>query len=323
MMPRAVDTLPTGREWTYEVKWDGYRALTVKNGRDVRLLSRTQTDMTRHFPRIVADIARLPAQQCVLDGEICALDAQGKPTFQGLQSWYRNLREGKRLALAYYVFDVIEINNESWMQRPLTERRRRLATLIRGDTLLRSAPLPGRLPDIERRIRALSLEGLVAKRRTSPYRMGERSRDWLKWRPGCRQEFVVGGYRPTADAFDSLLVGHYQGGELRYAGLVRAGFHKRSRAALLHRLRMRSVVCPFVDLPHYVPYRRRHPWDQRLTSADLASCRWVPPALVIEVAFLEWGRHGILREAKFLGIREDKPPHAVQRENLQMSRVVR
>ena len=170
---------------------------------------------------------------------------------------------------------------------------------------------------IEQRIRMFALEGLVAKRRMSRYQPGERSRDWLKWRPGCRQELVVGGYRPTTNGFDALLVGYYAEGELRYAGQVRAGLTKGSKAAVWKRLptsSLKPTACPFADLPHHMPYRTRHPWDQRVTAADMPGCRWVPPALVIEVAFLEWGRHGLLRDGRFLGIREDKEPHAVQRE---------
>lgn len=317
MMPKAVEKLPTGSEWSYELKFDGYRALAVKNGRTVRLLSRTQTDLTQHFQRIAADVARLPSEQLVLDGELVALDAEGRPTFQGLQAWYRHMREGRRLALAYYVFDLLELDGESWMSRPLAARRRRLASLIRGETLLRSVPLPGRLPAIEQRIRMFALEGLVAKRRTSRYQPGERSRDWLKWRPGHRQEFVVGGYRPNGVSFDALLVGYYQDGQLRYAGQVRAGFTAASRAVVWKRLSPSSAkprVCPFVDLPHHMPYQTRHPWDNRVTVADMLSLRWVSPSRVIEVAFLEWGRHGLLRDARFLGLREDKEPHAVGRE---------
>jgi len=319
MLAKAVATLPTGPEWTYEVKWDGFRALAVKEGGDVRLLSRTGTDMTKHFPHIAADIAALPSKQVVFDGELVALDHTGRPSFQALQDWYRHIK-GERFALAYYVFDVLRMNGTSWMSRPLAERRRRLTTLIRGDTLLRSVPLPGRLPAIERRIRALGLEGIVAKRRRSVYQPGERSRDWLKVRFSPRQEFVVGGYRLNGSALDALLVGYYSDDGLRYAGEVREGLTKWNRPTLSERLRLGAVRCPFVDLPHLVPYKRRHPWDDRLTAAVMPLCRWVPPALVVEVAFLGWSRHDLLRQPRILGTRVDKPPHTVVRELDQIRR---
>lgn len=314
MLPSAVDSLPIGREWSYEVKWDGYRALAVKDDRGVRLLSRTQHDLSKNFPRIVGDISRLSAAQLVLDGELVALDAEGRPSFQGLQSWHRRLREGKGFALAYYVFDLLELNGDSWMERPLSERRRRLVPLVRGDTLLRSRSLPGLPADIEQQIRAFGLEGIVAKRHTSRYQAGHRSRDWLKVRFSPRQEFVIGGYRPKGTAFESLLVGYYHEGEFRFAGEVRAGFTKQSRAALAKRLRLPLVACPFVNLPHHRPDRSRHPWDQRIGEADMRAIRWVPPAVVIEVAYLGWTRHELLRDGQFLGIREDKAAHAVRRE---------
>lgn len=364
MMPKAVDELPVGSDWSYEIKYDGYRALAVKDARGVRLLSRTQHDLTRHFPRIAGDLARLSARQVVLDGELVALDAQGRPSFQALQSWHRRLREGNGFALAYYVFDLLELDGESWMSRPLSERRRRLVPLVRGDTLLRSRPLPGRPAVIERQIRAFGLEGIVAKRRQSRYRPGERSRDWVKVRFSPRDSFVVGGYKPNGNTFDALLVGQYQEGELRYAGEVRAGFTDESRTALLDAiahdqtngrglpvvqatrrrtregdrqrrvfqmpgLRSRVVLataqahaCAFVNLPHHRPYRRHHPFDHRIGPEDMTGIRWVRPTVVIEVSYLEWTRHGLLRDGRFLGVREDTAVHTVARETVTRQEVL-
>jgi bifunctional non-homologous end joining protein LigD len=217
--------------------------------------------------------------------------------------------------LEYYAFDLLELNRRSWMERPLYQRRRQLASVARGSSqVLPSLPLPGRLPDIERRIRLFGLEGIVAKRRGSLYRPGERSRDWLKVRFSPRQEFVVGGYRPSASGFESLLIGYYNDGELHFAGQVREGFTKRSRALLMDRLPRRPVACPFVDLPHHLPYRGRHPWDQRITGVDMATYRWVAPSVVAEFAYLGWTRHQLLRQGRFLGVRDDKTAHSVQRE---------
>lgn len=314
MQPKAATVLPVGDQWSYEVKWDGYRALAVKDSRGVRLLSRTQADLTRQFPRIAGDVARLSTSQVVLDGELVALDEKGRPSFAALQDWYRRIRSGPRFALAYYVFDLLELDGKSLMDRPLAERRRRLGTLVRGDTLLLSAPLPGKPADIEQHIRSFGLEGIVAKRKKSFYVPGGRSQDWQKVRFSPRQEFVVGGYRLNGNVLDALLVGYYSEGELRYAGEVREGFTKHSRAALSQRLRMQSVVCPFVDLPHHIPYRDRHPWDRRLTRTEMAACRWVPPSEVIEVAHLGWTRHNLLRQGRFLGIREDKPATVVRHD---------
>lgn len=323
MLAKAVATLPTGDEWMYEVKWDGYRLVAVKDGPRVTLLSRTQTDLTRHFPQIATAVSRLAPSQLVLDGELVALDRTGRPSFTGLQEWHRRIRgPGSGLALAFFAFDLLELNRRPWMQTPLSLRRRRLAEVVAdASPILLSSPLPGRLVDIERTVRRMRLEGIVAKRRGSLYRPGERSTDWQKVRFDFRQEFVVGGYRPNGNGFESLLVGYYEGGEFRFAGQVREGFKKRTRAMLMDLLRTRAVSCPFVNLPSYVPYRRRHPFDQRIGAAAMPSYRWVAPSVVCEVAFLGWTRHHLLRQGRFLGIRDDKVAHAVQREE-PMERIV-
>lgn len=318
MLAKAVVQLPRGREWTYEVKWDGYRLIAVKEGPHVRLLSRNQHDMTADFPSIARAVAALPPKRAVFDGELVALDKAGRPSFTGLQERHRHIKSGDAYALAYYVFDLLELNGRSWRRQPLAARRRRLAGLVRGDTVLLSLPLPGTVDDIVRRIREYGLEGVVAKRRGSRYQSGERSSDWQKVRFSPRQEFVVGGFVPDGATFDSLLVGFYtKEGRFQYAGRVREGFTARTRAALALRLRLHGLreKCPFDDLPHVVSYRRRHPWDQRVTTDDMPGLRWVLPSEVIEVAYLGWARHGLLRQGRFLGIREDKSADAVRRDS--------
>jgi bifunctional non-homologous end joining protein LigD len=316
MLAKPVVDLPRGREWTYEVKWDGYRLIAVKEGPHVRLLSRNQHDMTADFPSIARAVAALPPKRAVFDGELVALDKTGRPSFTGLQERHRHIATGNQYALAFYVFDLLEVNGRSWRRQPLSARRRRLASLIRGDTVLLSRPLPGTVEAIIRRVRQYGLEGVVAKRRGSPYQSGERSSDWQKVRFSPRQEFVVGGYVPKDGAFDSLLVGFYREGRLQYAGRVREGFTPRTRAALALRLRLGGVRdrCPFDDLPHDTAYAGKHPWDQRMTKEDMRGIRWLSPAQVIEVSYLGWARHGLLRQGRFVGLREDKAADAVCRE---------
>src|SRR5204863_36075 len=127
-------------------------------------------------------------------------------------------------------------------------------------------------------------------------------------------EFVVGGYRPAKGSLDSILLGYYDGGELRYAGRVMAGITKHIGSILMQRFARRSVACPFDDLPHSMPSRSKHPWDRRLVAADLAVFRWIRPIVCVEVAFMGWDRHGLLRGGTLLGLRDDKPAHRVRRE---------
>jgi ATP-dependent DNA ligase len=170
---------------------------------------------------------------------------QGKPSFQALQH-----RASTRLVVAYYVFDVLDVNGESLMQHPLDDRRRHLAALNLVSPVLLSESLPGSPAQIVRAIKKLKLEGVVAKRRDSIYRPGKRTDDWIKVRFGHRQEFVVGGYRPNGHSFDALIVGYYDQRTLRFAAKVRAGFTAAIRRQLVESLwRLNVDQCPFDDLP--------------------------------------------------------------------------
>ena len=206
MLAHSADELPAGREWTYEVKWDGYRAIAAKDGNRVKLVSRNQKDLTRDYPTIAAAVAALSTSSVQLDGEIVALDASGRPSFQALQH-----RSTKGLTLVFVAFDVLTIDGESLLKQPLDARRRRLRSVFAGapHLLMLSEPLPGSLAQIETEIRRLGLEGVIAKRGNSLYLPGQRSPAWVKVKFSPRQEFVVGGYKPGASEFESLVVGYY------------------------------------------------------------------------------------------------------------------
>jgi hypothetical protein len=164
MLAVSAPTLPTGPDWTYEVKWDGYRALAIKDGARVRLLSRNQKDLTRDYPAIALAIGQLGAPQVVLDGELVAIDTEGRPSFQALQH-----RATTELALVYLAFDLLELDGQAWTRQPLDARRQQLASVVAGSRVLLSEPLPGSVREIERTVRAHGLEGIVAKRRTLLY----------------------------------------------------------------------------------------------------------------------------------------------------------
>ena len=188
MLASAASEMPHGEVWSYEVKWDGYRALGAKHAQAVQLISRNQKDLTGDYPTIQAAIRSLPVEHVVLDGEIVALTPDGRPSFQALQH-----RRTSALALVYYAFDLLEFDGESLLRKSLDERRRRLRTVTRGTNVLLSDVLPGSPTHIEHEIRKLRLEGVVAKRRDSVYVPGERSDAWVKVKFSPRQEFVIGG----------------------------------------------------------------------------------------------------------------------------------
>ena len=311
MLAHSADELPSGREWTYEVKWDGYRAIAAKDGSRVKLVSRNQKDLTRDYPAVAAAMAALSTPSLQLDGEIVALDASGRPSFQALQH-----RSTKGLTLVYVAFDVLTIGHESLVKQPLDARRRRLRSVLAGapPALILSEPLPGSPSQIEAEIRKLGLEGVIAKRGNSLYLPGQRSPAWVKVKFSPRQEFVVGGYKPGSSEFESLVIGYYDDDrKLRYAAKVRSGFTAHMKSDLFKRIASRPARrCPFADLPNSTGRSR---WGQGVTEEDMAKLRWVTPSLVVDVAFVEWTRDGLLRHPRLVGIRDDKKANDVIRES--------
>jgi bifunctional non-homologous end joining protein LigD len=305
MMAVSATRLPEGAEWSYEVKWDGYRAQAVKNDSAVALASRNLKNITRQFPE-VARVARLVrAKSAVLDGEIVALGSDGHPSFQALHH-----ADTAGLSIVYYAFDLLHLNGKDLTGAPLDERRAALRTVIEGSGVLLSDPLPGTPQQIAEAVRALGLEGVVAKRRRSTYAAGRRSDAWVKVRFAQHQELVIGGFKPNAAGFDSLLVGYYDGAKLLCAGKVRSGFTPHLRAQVFERIRDRQTArCPFSNLPS----TRSGHWGEGITAEEMKVLRWVKPVQVVEVSFSEWTRDGSLRHAAFMALRDDKAAKDVTR----------
>jgi len=310
MLAVSAATLPTGVEWSYEVKWDGYRAQGVKNGTAVSLASRNLKNITRQFPDVAQAMSRLRAKSAVIDGEVVALDAEGRPSFQAL---HHSTTAG--LSVVFYAFDLLHLNGKDLTRAPLDDRRAALRQVVSatGDpALLLSEPLPGTPAQIARAVQRLGLEGVVAKRRRSAYAAGRRSDAWVKVRFARRQEFVIGGYKPNATNFDSLLVGYFDGAKLVCAGKVRSGFTPHLRIEVFRELRpLEATRCPFVNLPS----TKTGHWGEGITAEEMQTLRWVKPLRVAEVSFAEWTRDGSLRHAAFVGLRGDKAPRDVRRED--------
>jgi bifunctional non-homologous end joining protein LigD len=287
----------------------GYRALLIKDGEKIELRSRNNKNLTRMYPALARAAQQLKPDQLVLDGEIVALDAQGRPSFQALQ--HRGEHPGHELV--YYVFDVLHVNGRDLTQEPLTKRQAQLPKILtQADPLRLSQPLPGTAGDVLDAVRAAGLEGVVAKRKDSPYQPGERSSDWQKLKLENQQEFVIGGYRGNAsDGVDALLVGYYEKKHLRFAGKVRAGMIPPVRRSLWKQLQpLRAKACPFVNLPD----AQRSRWGGGVTPEQMREMNWVKPKLVAQIRFQEWTTEGRLRLAKYLGLRADKHPTDVHRE---------
>ena len=306
MMAMSAATLPAGAEWSYEVKWDGYRAQAVKDGPAVTLASRNLKNITRQFPDVAAAAARVRASSAVLDGEIVALDADGHPSFQALHH-----ADTAGLSIAFYAFDLLHLDGRDLTGKPLDQRRDALRRIVEGSGVLLSEPLPGTPEQIAAAVRGLGLEGVVAKRRRSAYAPGRRSDAWLKVRFAKHQELVIGGYKPSAANFDSLLVGYYDEKKLVCAGKVRSGFTPHLRAQVFARIHsLQTAKCPFANLPSI---KSGH-WGEGISAEDMKTLQWVKPVQVAEVSFAEWTRDGNLRHAAFIALRDDKPAKQVVRE---------
>jgi len=308
MLLQPTDALPDdSARWDYQLKFDGYRAIAFKSGGRVHLRSRNDKDFCARYPAIVKALAALP-DETVIDGEIVALDDEGRPSFSALQN-----HGSSEAAIVYYVFDVMvlagrDVKAETLEARRALLERRVLRTL--AEPVRYVGAFDASLHDLLHSVRAQRLEGLVAKRRGSRYEPGLRSGAWMKMRINRGQEFVIGGYTVGSRTFDALIFGYYEGDRLLYAARTRNGFTPAMRTQLFKRLRALEIrECPFANLPEAKSGR----WGQGLTAAKMIDCRWLRPHLVGQFEFLEWsGDH--LRHSKFIGLRDDKQARDVKRE---------
>lgn len=302
----AEPPAPADPRWLYEMKFDGYRGIAVKNGRSVALFSRNRNRLDARFPQIVQAVASLPRKQCVLDGEICALDPRGRSSFHLIQ----NAEEGTA-PLVYYVFDLLKEGATDLRNLPLLERKARLDALLREarNPIRPSAYFIRDIPRVLARMKAIGAEGAVAKSKNSLYETGHRSLNWVKIRFSLQQEFVIGGYtepKGNRSGFGALLIGYHQGKKLIYASKVGTGFTAKTLTEILRLLKTRGrKTCPFAAYE-----AKRHRW----TRGPLAPTHWVKPDLVAQITFTEWTSDGSVRHPVFLGLRRDKPASQVIRE---------
>ena len=311
MMAQLADALPTTDEWFYEVKLDGIRAVAVKDENSVKLYSRRPRDITADHPEIVQALRKLPIDQFVLDGEIVALDNEGRSSFQLLQNFRRD-----DVPVIYVVFDILNASGIDVTTHPLESRRKILRKALTQPKLpLRLSPLlRGEPRKIWREVKRLRLEGVIAKQKLSHYESGRRSGAWKKIKAQNEQEFVIGGYtepRGLRKYFGAILVGYYEGRELMFASGVGTGFDSATLESLYQLFQKhRARDCLFANLPA----ARKNRFGGGLTSSEMKRCIWLKPTLVCQVRFYEWTRDGNLRQPVFLGLRSDKRPTEVRRE---------
>jgi bifunctional non-homologous end joining protein LigD len=300
--------LPADEEsYGWELKWDGLRAIAYVSGDTVRLVSRNDKDMAPSYPElgVLAERVKAPV---ILDGEIVAL-RDGRPNFGLLQSRMHvqqpDDRLLRRVPVQYYVFDLLHEGQDSLLGLPYTQRRARLETLGLDAAPVRTPPWHrGGAAAVLAESIAKGLEGVVGKPLDSAYHPGQR-RDWIKVKNVKQQEVIICGWKPgegrRADTIGSLLVGIYDGDQLRYAGHVGTGFTADMLDDLMGQLGSLG--------------REENPFGTKIPDQQARGARWVEPRLVGEVAFAEWTTDGILRQPSWRGLRIDKEPGEVHRED--------
>lgn len=314
MKPRLVETPPAAGDWVYELKFDGIRLIAVKSGDKVNLISRNRNELGDRFSQVASAVADLPIEDCVIDGEVVALDEKGGSSFQLLQA---HEMEGRRAPIYFYVFDLLQAAGKSLIGLPLERRKALLSELCEGaaDSIRFSGEIGGDPVTLLKEVSRLGLEGVIGKQSGSVYEPDRRSGAWIKLKCVNEQEFVIGGFTPPQGArkhFGALLVGYYESKRLLFAGKVGTGFDSKMLATLHKRFRTeKRADCPFADLPS----KQGGQWVQGITPAMMRRCEWIDPVFVCQVKFAEWTRDGKLRQPVFLGLREDKKPAEVVRES--------
>lgn len=298
MLATLVKDVPAGKDWLFEMKFDGYRCLAAVAGEKVQLFTRNGNDWTEQFGALVEPLSALTTGSVLLDGEVCAIK-DGKPDFSALKDAL-----GQGGPLVYFVFDLIEQNGKSLEKLTQIERKRRLQDLLASTDpagpIRYSEHIVGHGEEVFRTMCETGQEGVIAKRADAPYRH-ERSSDWLKIKCTQRQEFVIGGWRPSSkkSTFASLLLGTMEDGKLVYRGRVGTGFDEAGAEQLQAELDRRA--------------RKASPFDA-VPRESAADAKWVKPELVAEIDFTELTPQGHLRHPSFIALRGDKPAGDIRLE---------
>src|SRR5215216_4881396 len=309
MLARLVAELPSGANWLYELKLDGYRALVMKKGSGTTLFSRRGNILNGPFPTIASAFSFLP-NDTIVDGELVVLDDQGKPSFSALQH-----SRFTPDTLYFYAFDLLALQGKDLRKLPLAERRILLeGSALKGmrDPVRLSVVFNASPKSLIDAARKAGLEGVMAKRAGSKYESGDRSGAWVKYKTNKGQELVIGGYKPSPNGFDYLLVGYYEGKDLIFIAKIRNGFTQALRREVAQKFpRLRTSECPFANLPEPASARR----GEAITADVMPKIQWLRPKLVAQIEFTEWTTGNHLRHSRFIALRDDKNARAVTKEH--------
>jgi bifunctional non-homologous end joining protein LigD len=312
-MLAGAGPMPTDDErWAFELKWDGVRAVVYIDGDDVRAMTRNDRDVIAGYPELLDLAKTVGRRRLVLDGELVAMDAEGRPSFGQLQQRMHVTKPAQvallrqQVPVSYLVFDLLHMGGKSLLTKPYSERRSALEALgLEGASWAVPPAFPGPGDDVLAAAKARGLEGVVAKRKDSIYEPGKRSGAWVKVKLERMQEVVVVGWKPgegrRAGTIGSLLLAvHDEAGRLEYAGHVGTGFTDR----MLDELKAQLAPLERADSPTADEIPRMH----------ARHAHWVKPKVVGEVVFTEWTKDGRMRHPAWRGLRPDKRAKEVVRE---------
>ncbi len=281
------------KDWFFELKWDGVRAIAYIDNGEVSLLSRNQIKQNSRYPELANINDFVLADNVVLDGEIVAFDEDGLPSFEALQS--------HKTPVVYYVFDVLYLNGQDLTGEPLWKRKKILTSIIKPDQHIQiSEYIAGEGKIFFEIVKDRGLEGIIAKNKHSLYKQ-KRTKDWLKIKAVLSQEVVIGGYtqpKGTRTYFGALLIGVYKNSDFIYVGHVGSGFSDATLKKLHKKMAsLEQPKAPFKDIPK-----------------TNEKAHWLKPQLVAQIKFSEWTKAGVMRQPVFQGLRNDVDPKEVTRE---------
>jgi bifunctional non-homologous end joining protein LigD len=304
MLATLGNAVPSGSDWLYEVKWDGYRALCFIQGGKMRMLSRRGTKLDKQFAAVASALAQsVKADTAVIDGEVVALDENGNPSFQRLQNLTgfgtKPAVKGAAPFLNFFAFDLLYLNGYDLRKAALIDRRQLLASiLLPSDVVRYSEHFVGKGDELLKAVRAKGLEGIVVKQAQSRYQ-SKRSASWIKIKVTCQQDFVICGFvMGEREPFGALVLGYYKDEKLIYAGNVGSGFTQQSLKAMGEKIKPLITKKPVLsDVPK-----------------EIGEVTWVKPEPVCAVKFTSWTKDNRLRAPVFLGMRTEVAPEEVVRE---------
>ncbi|MEO8853780.1 MAG: non-homologous end-joining DNA ligase, partial [Ginsengibacter sp.] len=304
MLAKEISASFDDKDWLFEIKWDGYRAIAEKHGKDILMYSRNGLSFKNTYPVVVDQLKNIK-QDAVLDGEVVVLNDEGKPDFQLLQHYSEN----QDRPIQYYIFDLLELNGKDTTSLPLVDRKELLQKIIPDNPVIKySDHIVGKGKSFFKVSQEKDLEGIMGKKMNSLYYPGSRTTEWLKIKNHKTAEAIIAGYTPPAGSrkyFGSLILATKEGNQLEYVGNAGTGFNHQSLKELFEKMQ------PL--------FQEKSPFEEKIKNNS--SVTWIKPALICEIKYSEVTSDGKFRHPVFLHLRNDKTLDEINMENINKTKV--